>query len=207
MPSPETAKALNGRRVPYVSLNEVVGKPVSTVLADDVMGTTLAMAHFYELGHRKVAYTNAEHWAFEHYSLAERHNTVLRWAQEHGMQVAAGHDARYQTADNFLASAVIRQGATAVLCYDHQIALQVLGAASRMGLRIPEDFSLICFNDVFPVAELLPPLTVVAVSGESMGRTAAKMLIEAIQGAVDLPSQVRLPEKLIVRSSTGPVKK
>jgi DNA-binding LacI/PurR family transcriptional regulator len=206
-PHPEIATALDGRHVPYVSLNEVIGNPISTVLADDVMGTQLALAHFYELGHRKIAYANAAKSSFQHYSIADRHDTLLRWAGEHEMQVLDGHDARFESPDNFLANAVIRQQATAVLSYDHQMGIQLLSAAARMGLRVPEDFSLICYNDVFPVAELFPALTVVAVSGESMGRMAGKMLIEAIGGATDLPSQVKLPEKLVIRASTGPAKK
>ena len=72
---------------------------------------------------------------------------------------------------------------------------------------MPEDFSLICFNDVFPVAELFPALTVVAVSGVAMGKMAGNLLMQSIAGtAQDLPTQIKLPEKLIVRSSTGHVK-
>ena len=49
-PPPEITTALDTRKVPYVSLNEVIGKPVSTVLADDVMGTELALAQFRRVG-------------------------------------------------------------------------------------------------------------------------------------------------------------
>jgi LacI family transcriptional regulator len=206
-PHPEIATALDNRRVPYVSLNEVIGKPVSTVLADDVMGIQLALTHLQDLGHRTIAYANAEVYAFPHYSIADRHDTLLRWCAENNVTVVEGHDVRFESADNFLANAVIRQGATAVISYDHRMGIQLLSAAARMGLRVPEDFSLICFNDVFPVAELFPGLTVVAVSGLAMGRVAGKTLIEAIGGAKDLPSQVKLPEKLIVRASTGPAKR
>ena len=101
--------------MPYVSLNEVIGNPVSTVLADDIMGTTLAMQHFFELGHRKIAYANAHKAAFSHYSVNERHDTVMRYSGQHGMQVAEGHDVRFESADNFLANAIMTQRATAVL--------------------------------------------------------------------------------------------
>jgi LacI family transcriptional regulator len=206
-PPPEITAALGARRVPYVSLNEIIGKPVSTVLADDIMGTELALAHFAELGHRRLAYANANKSAFEHYSVTDRHETLLRWAGQNAMQVVDGHDQRFDSADNFLANAVMKQNATAVLAYDHQIGIQLVSAAARLGLRVPEDFSLICFNDVFPVAELYPSLTVVAVSGIAMGKMAGNLLMQSITGtAKDLPSQIKLPEKLIVRASTGPMK-
>lgn len=206
-PPPEITSALDARHVPYVSLNEVIGNPVSTVLADDIMGTTLAMQHFFELGHRRIAYANAHKVAFSHYSVNDRHDTVMRYAEQHEMQVADGHDVRFESADNFLANAVMTQRATAVLSYDHQIGIQLLSAASRLGLRVPDDFSLICFNDLFPVAELFPALTAVAVSGLAMGKMAGSLLIQSISGAgADLPSQIKLPEKLVVRSSTGPAK-
>jgi LacI family transcriptional regulator len=74
-----------------------------------------------------------------------------------------------------------------------------------MGLRIPQDFSLICFNDVYPVALLPPPLTAVAVSGRQMGRMGADLLLNSFtSGRTAKVKEIRVPEDLVVRSSTAP---
>ncbi len=81
----------------------------------------------------------------------------------------------------------------------------LLGAARAMGLRIPHDFSLICFNDVFPVAMLHPPLTAVAVAGREMGRLAADLLLNhLLSPQTHSGKEIRVGEDLIVRDSTAP---
>lgn len=206
-PQPEVVAELDRRHVPYVCVNEIAGAPVACVLVDDVMGTTLAMQHFAGLGHRRVAYSNTYSGYFKHYSLTERHETLLNFARDHGMTVVPGHDQFFVAPEQFLRQAVIENKATAVLAYDHRIAVAILGGAYRLGLKIPEDFSLICFNDQFPTAAVFPPLTVVSVSGQAMGRTAAKLLLQAMRSPAPEgapPEVVRLPETLVIRASTAP---
>lgn len=205
-PRPEVVAELDRRRVPYVTVNEIVGKPVASVLVDDVMGTRRALEHLVGLGHRRIAYANVLKGYFQHYSVKDRHDTLVAFAQEHNLELAPGHDQEFSLPEVFLRQAVIEFGATAVLSYDHRIAVAILGAAYRLGLKIPEDFSLVCFNDEFPVAVVYPPLTVVAVSGQAMGRTAARLLLQVLRSGTvpDTPSQVRLPETLVVRASTAP---
>ncbi len=102
---------------------------------------------------------------------------------------------------------VLDGGATAIIAYDHQIAFMILGAASEIGLRIPQDFSLVCFNDVFPAAIMSPPLTCVAVPGREMGRLAAEYLLNDLLSPKPLTGQeIRVGEHLIVRKSTAPPK-
>ena len=55
-PKPETIEELDSRRVPYVCINEQIGNPVATVLADDAMGMREAVAHLAAMGHRNIAY-------------------------------------------------------------------------------------------------------------------------------------------------------
>lgn len=204
-PQPDVVAELDRRRVPYVSLNETVGEPVAAVLADDVMGATLAMQHFAGLGHRRIAYANVPSNYFPHYSVGDRHKTVLSFAKENGLEVVPGHDHPFVAAEGFLRNAVQEHHATAVLAYDHRIAIAILGGAYRLGLKVPEDFSLICFNDMFPVTEVYPPLTVVSVSGQAMGRTAGRMLLQTIRSGESQPQNlVKLPETLVVRASTAP---
>ncbi len=206
-PEPALVEALDGRRIPYVSVNETQGHAAASVVSDDEGGATLAMHHLAQLGHRSIAYANVLPSYFPHYSNAERRDTIHTFCQAHGLTLVPGHDEPFTCGPTFLEQAVLRHGATAVIAYDHRIAIELLGAAYRLKLRIPQDFSLICFNDAFPVAHVFPPFTVVAVSGQDMGREAARLLMRVIdrnQPRDKGHERVRVPEKLIVRESTAP---
>jgi len=206
-PRAETVVELDRRGVPYACVNERVGRAVGNVLADDGMGMNRALEHLAQLGHRKVAYANARAPHASHYSVAERYETLLSGARARGMELARGHEAPMGSAINFLEASVTESGATAVITYDHQLAIMLIGAAHELGLRIPHDFSLICFNDVFPVALLPTPLTAVAVSGRHMGRLGADLLLNRLlmRGRLDETTRdIRVPEDLIVRASTAP---
>jgi LacI family transcriptional regulator len=123
------------------------------------------------------------------------------------LELVEGHDTPFSSAIDFLEDAVIRARATAVVTYDHHIGVALVGAAQGLGLRIPRDFSLICFNDVFPVALLPPPLTAVAVSGREMGRIGADLLLNSLLSPPShshAAKEIRVPEDLIVRASTAP---
>jgi LacI family repressor for deo operon, udp, cdd, tsx, nupC, and nupG len=123
------------------------------------------------------------------------------------MVVSPGHHMPMMPPSEFLRSVVNEGGATAAVTYDHQLAVMLVGAAREVGLRIPHDFSLICFNDVFPVALLPPPVTAVAVSGREMGRRGAELLLNRlISPARDdqTTREIRVPEDLVVRASTAP---
>ena len=199
-------KELDRRRVPYVCVNEKVGSPVAQVLADDVMGTRLAVEHLQQLGHRRIAYANARATYLAHYSVPERYETLVEVVRKRGMELARVHDMPFSSAAEFLRETVVADKATAVITYDHHIAVMLVGAAYALNLRIPNDFSLICFNDVFPVSMLPPPLTAVSVSGREIGRIGADLLLNSI--TAEKPAletkEIRVPENLVVRWSTSP---
>jgi LacI family transcriptional regulator len=187
-------------------------------LADDPDGTRQALDHLYELGHRRIAYANVDPSYFDHYSVAERHDALLSWMRDRGLTPVPGHDQRFVDQDHdaaaFLRASVLEHGATAVLAYDHVIAVRLLGAAFALNLAVPRDFSLACFNDEFPVAMLAPPVTAVAVDGKEMGRVAAEQLLKALGKRPDgargptsppaSPGEFRVGERLVIRASTAP---
>lgn len=203
-PKPETVIELDRRRVPYVCVNEKLGNPVATVVADDAMGMNRVLDHLSQFGHKRVAYANARATYFSHYSVTDRYETLLTGVRKRNLHLVEGHENPFASATEFLNEAITEGGATAVVTYDHHIAVSLLGAATAMGMKIPDDFSLACFNDVFPVALLTPPLTAVAVSGRDMGRIGADLLLNSL--VTDRPhvsKAIRVPEDLIVRGSTA----
>jgi len=205
-PKPETVAELDRRRVAYVCVNERVGKPVAHVLADDTMGTNRVLDHLAQLGHKRIAYANARGTYFSHYSVGERYETLLSGARKRGMTLVPGHDQPFESPEAFIDQSVKAGGATAVITYDHHIAVVLVGASYAMGVRIPDDFSLVCFNDVFPIALLPPPLTAVKVSGHEMGRVGAELLLNALASKKTggVSKEIRVPEDLVVRGSTAP---
>jgi len=179
---------------------------VAHVLADDTMGTNRTLDHLAQLGHKRIAYANARGTYFSHYSVTERYETLLEGARKRGMTLVPGHDQPFDSPEAFLSDQIKAGRATAAITYDHHIAVVLVGAAPAMGLRIPHDFSLVCFNDVFPIALLPPPLTAVKVSGHEMGRVGAELLINALAGkkTAGASKEIRVPEDLVVRGSTAP---
>ncbi len=204
-PKAETIIELDQRKVPYVTVNEKTGNPSAAVYADDQMGMQRAVDHLATLGHKRLSYANAPSNYFSHYSVAERHETLVASAKDRNLELVKGHDAPFAVGIDFLKHAVIDYKATAVITYDHNIAVNLVGAAYKMGLRIPQDFSLICFNDVFPVAQLGPAITAVSVSGLDMGRIGARLLLNVLETEEKNLEfrEIRVPENLVVRDSTA----
>ena len=90
---------------------------------------------------------------------------------------------------------------TAILSTSDQLALGVLAAAEELGLSVPEDLSVVGFDDVSPGA--VPPLTTVRQDHEEKGSLAGRMLVSLLRGE-DVPEPRRLPTRLVVRGSTAP---
>jgi len=204
---------------PFVAVNEQVEHGVS-VLVDEAGGVRLAMEHLWELGHRRIAYANASQWHYPHYSVSERQEAYLQYAVDLGIAPDINREytppppppgtARYSDQLIPWLRETILAGTTAILAYDHMIAVDILVAAQQLLLRIPQDFSLICFNKEIITEQL--QFTVIASQGVEMGRVAAKVLLQrmdAEEGALltpnsSVPSIIRVPQELIPRASTAP---
>jgi DNA-binding LacI/PurR family transcriptional regulator len=115
---------------------------------------------------------------------------------------APRYEAGLQAADLVLAADV-----TAVVAYNDLVALGVLNRLADRGVRVPEDISVIGFDDIAFAAMCTPPLTTVAIPKELTGRTAVELLLDWLDkkslGHTD-GTQRTLGTQLIVRSSTAP---
>lgn len=94
---------------------------------------------------------------------------------------------------------------SAVFAINDLVALAVVEAASIAGLKIPEDLSLVGFDDIDIISHLEKPLTTVAQDKYAIGGQAAELLIDKIEGRIKGNKQIIIPTKLIVRKSTMPV--
>ena len=201
--SAEAIEPIDASGLPYVALNAPCGPNGAAVLFDDAQGARLAMRHLFDLGHRRIAYANAD--APRHPSLSIRHQAYVDFLLEAGQTpVPVPEYCKMDDPVAFL-KAVRRAGATAVLTYYHHSAIRLCHAAAKLGLRVPEDLSVVSFNDAFGLDSFNPALTVVSLPHHSAGRAAATMLLQLIRGETLVKREITLPERLVIRDSSGPV--
>ena len=203
--------ALDTLGVPYVTVHGVTGKRGSSVSFDDARGTRIALKHLVDLGHRRIAYLGNLSIGAKHPSVRERREAYYAASFEMGFEIpqvalqtmppGTEWEAYYAP---FVRSAIIEGGATAVLAYSHQGALGLMRTAHDLGLKVPDDFSLVCFNNE-PSARLsIPSLTAVDLPAARMGELAAEILIRAMTSPSPMtPVHVRLDESLVPRESTS----
>ncbi|MEM1027395.1 MAG: LacI family DNA-binding transcriptional regulator [Planctomycetota bacterium] len=204
---PRAADVLEDAGLPCILLNGRSAKASGSVSPDDRDGARQATEYLLEQGHRRIAMVADLQLEDPHYSLYER-----RMGFESTMQAAGLADqavwisATYEeAADKLLA---VTPEVTAVMCYSQHEAAPLLGRLQNAGRRVPEDISLLTFNDVFPIGELWPAVTAVSVPSLEMGARGAEMLLKQIRhGRPDTSEAMVVGETLVKRQSTGPAPK
>jgi LacI family transcriptional regulator len=93
---------------------------------------------------------------------------------------------------------------TALVSYNDIAAIGAIRALRDAGLRVPEDVSVIGFDDIQGAAYHTPSLTTIRQPLNSMGNTAARLLLQRIRGLKDYPEEVSIVPELIIRESTLP---
>ncbi len=93
---------------------------------------------------------------------------------------------------------------SAVFAVNNMTAVGAMKAVREAGLKVPDDISLVCFDDVQHLAVVAPFLTVIDQPAETMGSVAAQLLLERIAGQAGAKSRrISFPGNLIVRESCG----
>ena len=180
------------------------------VVSDNEGGGALAAAHLLALGHRRVAVISGrrEHHHAQQRLAGARHQLAraavelpARWVEYTDFSYAAGAAA----AAAWLAVPPSERP-TAIIAGNDRTAIGALYAASQAGVRVPDQLSVVGFNDVPPAAFTVPPLTTVAQPLDEIGSVAVARLLARIETPqlAPQPATVQLPVKLVVRASTAP---
>ena len=203
--SQKTIEEMERVSLPYVVVNGVGGKSCSTIVPDDVDATKRVVKHLVDLGHNNIAYAGPTLGHRRHSSIELRHQTYLSELEKNGLKPVVGHELPLLSGEEFLSSTVLKSNATAVIAYDHVIAMQLINDASKLNIEIPKQVSIICFNDERLCDLVVPPLTSVGVPSIQMGQVAAELLLEQIKFPKDniSPKHITLQENLVIRSSTS----
>jgi LacI family transcriptional regulator len=91
---------------------------------------------------------------------------------------------------------------TAIFACNDVMAFGAMEAARELGKKIPDDISIIGFDDIPQAAQVHPPLTTIRQPLEEMGRRAARMLLQIIENPEQPVEKIELPTELVVREST-----
>lgn len=180
---------------------------IASVDVDNTQGAYTAVQHLLDLGHRRIGHiSNAP---FSYTSSRDRLDGYRQALADAG--IAYDHElvypgeftdaSSYEPMNRLLD---LPEPPTAVFIGSDVVALGAIDAIHNRGLRIPEDISVIGFDDVLPGKYLRPALTTVHLPAYDLGRQAGEMILRIISGE-SLPSlRVLLPTNLIIRSSTAP---
>jgi LacI family transcriptional regulator len=193
--------------IPVVVVNaEPFGLGVSVIASDNQAGTRLAVEHLVALGHRRIGYISGP----EAYSAARpRLNGFRSACADAGLAakatpVVAG-DARVESGERAVSTLLeLDPALTAICCYNDLTAIGALRALRAEGLRVPDDVSVVGFDDIAAAAWVDPPLTTVVQQKAAMGRLAVERLAAAISSAAPAPEAVvRLPVLIHQRQSSA----
>lgn len=179
---------------------------VPTVSAAHSSGASEAIEHLLSLGHRRIAaITGPRGWIATEERLRGYRGALAAAGimPDPALEIEAdfltrgGHDA----AERLLAG---DDPPTAIFAFNDMLAIGAMQAARHRGLRVPEDLSVIGFDDTFEASIVTPTLTTVRQSLAEMGRMAVALLVRLLQHQRIDALHIELETKLIVRESTAP---
>jgi DNA-binding LacI/PurR family transcriptional regulator len=206
--SDDEARVLRELGIP-VALVGVASEVFASVRVDDTDGAALAVRHLVDLGHRRIAMVAGVGEAAAPPPADRRRGylDVLRGAGlavDPSLDVSAPttFDGGLEAMGRLLASGDAGDAPTAVFAESDEMALGAMRAVRRAGLRVPDDVSIVGFDD-HDLADLMD-LTTVAQPAQEQGALAASLLLDAVERGAGLPPEVVLPTRLVLRGSTAP---
>jgi LacI family transcriptional regulator len=196
-------------RHPLVLVDFIHLGPHDVVTIDNLGGITQAFDHIHGLGHRKIGFIGArtEVEAFHERFVAFKMKMADVGLTVNPDWVYSGFEHIEQAAKGLHPILARPDRPTALVCANDCYALSVIRAASDMGLSIPQELSVIGFDDGDVASMVTPPLTTIRVPQDEMGQRAARQLMLSVQlqpPVSALGCETRVKTSLVVRQSTGP---
>jgi LacI family transcriptional regulator len=197
--------------IPSIYLNACT--EFNSVGLEDRWGAAAATRHLIELGHRKILFVGNN---VTHSSLSERKAGYRDAMEEHGLEpsyyqednegsglnYADRLEVHHHFGQRFVRDYYLQQRPTAIFCYDDGVAMQLIRALSRARIWVPENVSIIGFNDL-PFVDLQPvALTTMRSDFYGMAQVAGELLFRVMKDPSQLIPSVAVKPTLIVREST-----
>jgi LacI family transcriptional regulator len=179
---------------------------IPAVAAAHRSGADQAMQHLLGLGHRRIgAITGPPGWVATEHRREAYHDALAAAgiAPDPDFEVASD----YEFAPGVEAAGVLLdlpEPPTAIFAFNDAIGLGVLRAARQRGVRVPEDLSIVGFDDIKYATIVSPTLTTVRQPLAEMGRTGVSLLLRLLEEPRAVTHRIELPTRLVVRESTAP---
>ncbi|HEX7729986.1 MAG TPA: LacI family DNA-binding transcriptional regulator [Terracidiphilus sp.] len=182
---------------------------VTNIVLDQRRAAELALRHLYQLGHRRIAFMRGG----SHSSDADdRWKCLMAVARDLKLTVppelTVDLHLRVSTPELGFepANQLIERGGdfTAIVCYNDVSAIGAIRAFTNHGLKVPDDISVIGFDDIQGAAFHNPSITTIRQPLTQMGRVAARVLLQRIRGQASFPDVLPIHPELIIRESTCP---
>jgi len=204
---PKMAADTKNRKIPIVAIDNFPRlKGIDTIQIDNRRGGALAVEHLAQLGHKQIGFLGA---GLDRPSLQER---LEGWRSEmHKFGLAPTSDLifkvdqltfweGYGRAKEILKD---RKEVTALFCVNDEVAAGVLRAAREIGRKVPQDLSVVGFDNIVMSNYTDPPLTTISVAKEYMGKMGVNRLLQMIENEDQKAVRLEVPIELVVRESTA----
>lgn len=198
---------LKRRNFPFVLLEEIRGVQASLIDIDNVEATCRLVKYLIDEGHTRIL-----HFVGPSYSMHSAHRLAgvrkaysessLIFTDELVVPAGAHAEDGYRAGLEYFRGKEREQWPTVVTCYNDLVAFGLLRALTETGIRVPEDVSVVGYDDIALLGYLPVPLTTVHIPKREMGRQATQLLIRHIESREIVPPQkVMLEAELVIRSS------
>lgn len=197
-------ESLTRSHFPIVLIDRYLRGISSDYVMTDHFGSAIRGTHYVlDQGHNRVGFVT---WLSPAVSMEHRYLGYVQALNEHGVELddrLVCHVEGYPMIDLTLLHEYLSGSnrPTAVFAANDQIAIALYRAATNLGLVIPDDLSVLGFDNLDVSAHLEPPLTTLAQPFLNIGQTAANLLLKRIGGESDFYHQITLPAQLIIRNS------
>ena len=198
------------RRLPVVLGCEPISdemEALPSVHIDNFAAADEATRHLIGLGHQRIAFVSGPEGSLV---TRDRERGFRAAMHDNGLAVDEDHLCRAPLSTEGGAAAAVEllccdPRPTAAFCANDEMALGAMHVFQRAGLRIPEDISVMGFDDTRYAAIAAPPLTTVAQPANEIGRRVAARIIAEIEGTANDSDRIQtLGHRLVIRQSTGP---
>jgi LacI family transcriptional regulator len=179
----EWMKQLENTTMPTVLLDNFIPENpnVCYIGTDSYEGIELAVRHLYTLGHKKIAFLNGSQYSLVSDQRQEAFELAMKKLNLPVKDELTAYGYFVSDSAKYHVPGFLEAGATAILCGNDLIAKGVIDECKARGLRVPEDISVIGFDDIPLASALVPPLTTIRQERNELGRCAYVMLESLIR--------------------------
>jgi DNA-binding LacI/PurR family transcriptional regulator len=190
------------RSVPFVLVSNELGIKAPSVVFDQRHGTKLAIQHLFDLGHRQIAEISGP---MIHIDARLRHETFVSMMESKGLEPGPSVEGDFEVPSGYAAANKLlnlHESFTAIFVANDRMALGALHALHEHGLRVPDDISIVSFDDMVEAAYFNPPLTTIRQDMNDLAHQSIEYLVSVIENPnTPIQQRVLYPE-LVLREST-----